>query len=103
MTPRHCTRADTTHEPCTAKSHDFIDQNARINDATARLARRLESHSDVVDKVHLSPNESVKYGVVLYLHHSCQRAFYAFDVLKGPSLGTNFTLVCPPTLVAHYH
>jgi cystathionine gamma-synthase len=25
------------------------------------------------------------------------------DVPKGPSLGTNFTLVCPYTLLAHYH
>jgi cystathionine gamma-synthase len=25
------------------------------------------------------------------------------DVAKGPSLGTNFTLVCPYTLLAHYH
>ena len=34
----------------------------------------------------------------------CQRTFYdALDVAKGPSLGTNFTLVCPYTLLAHYH
>jgi cystathionine gamma-synthase len=29
--------------------------------------------------------------------------FYdALDCAKGPSLGTNFTLVCPYTLLAHY-
>jgi hypothetical protein len=34
----------------------------------------------------------------------CQRTFYdSLDVAKGPSLGTNFTLVCPYTLLAHYH
>lgn len=27
----------------------------------------------------------------------------ALEVLKGPSLGTNFTLCCPYTLIAHYH
>jgi cystathionine gamma-synthase len=29
--------------------------------------------------------------------------FDAFDVAKGPSLGTNFTLACPYTLLAHYN
>ncbi|KAL7560910.1 hypothetical protein ACA910_008190 [Epithemia clementina (nom. ined.)] len=47
------------------------------------------------------------YGGLLsiVLHpHVCQRTFYdALDVAKGPSLGTNFTLVCPYTLLAHYH
>jgi hypothetical protein len=36
--------------------------------------------------------------------HICQRTFFdALDVAKGPSLGTNFTLACPYTLLAHYH
>ena len=41
----------------------------------------------------------------IHLHqHICQRTFYdILDVAKGPSLGTNFTLVCPYTLLAHYH
>jgi cystathionine gamma-synthase len=41
----------------------------------------------------------------IHLHpHMCQRAFYdGLDVAKGPSLGTNFTLICPYTLLAHYH
>lgn len=30
--------------------------------------------------------------------------FYdALNLSKGPSLGTNFTLVCPYTLLAHYY
>jgi hypothetical protein len=34
----------------------------------------------------------------------CQRTFYdSLNISKGPSLGTNFTLVCPYTLLAHYH
>jgi cystathionine gamma-synthase len=28
--------------------------------------------------------------------------FDALNVFKGPSLGTNFTLACPYTLLAHY-
>ena len=30
------------------------------------------------------------------------RFYDALRVCKGPSLGTNFTLVCPYTLLAHY-
>jgi cystathionine gamma-synthase len=30
------------------------------------------------------------------------RAYDALRVSKGPSLGTNFSLVCPYTLLAHY-
>jgi len=47
------------------------------------------------------------YGGLLAIilgSHICQRTFY--DMLpssKGPSLGTNFTLICPYTLLAHYH
>jgi len=34
----------------------------------------------------------------------CSMSFYDhLDCAKGPSLGTNFTLVCPYTLLAHYH
>jgi cystathionine gamma-synthase len=32
-----------------------------------------------------------------------EKAFYdALEVSKGPSLGTNFTISCPYTLLAHY-
>jgi cystathionine gamma-synthase len=30
------------------------------------------------------------------------RVYDAMEFCKGPSLGTNFTLVCPYTLLAHY-
>ena len=30
------------------------------------------------------------------------RIYDALDVSKGPSLGTDFTLACPYTLIAHY-
>ena len=43
--------------------------------------------------------------MAIILHpHICQRTFYdRLDLSKGPSLGTDFTLVCPYTLLAHYH
>ena len=41
---------------------------------------------------------------ILLDSHMCQRTFYdALEFAKGPSLGTNFTLICPYTLLAHYH
>jgi len=34
----------------------------------------------------------------------CEKAFYNhLQLSKGPSLGTNFTLACPYTMLAHYH
>jgi len=40
---------------------------------------------------------------LLLCPHMNTKAFYdALAVNKGPSLGTNFTLVCPYTLLAHY-
>lgn len=47
-----------------------------------------------------------KYGFLLsatFASPQCAIAFHdALDVAKGPSLGTNFTLVCAYTLLAHY-
>ncbi|MDP6718218.1 MAG: PLP-dependent transferase, partial [Pirellulaceae bacterium] len=34
---------------------------------------------------------------------SAPRFFDAVRVNKGPSLGTNYTLICPYTILAHYH
>jgi cystathionine gamma-synthase len=47
-----------------------------------------------------------KYGFLLsatFVSPECAIAFHdALDVAKGPSLGTNFTLACAYTLLAHY-
>jgi cystathionine gamma-synthase len=41
--------------------------------------------------------------MVLHGGEAATRSFYdALEVNKGPSLGTNYTLVCPYTLLAHY-
>jgi cystathionine gamma-synthase len=99
-------------------STDFVERNAIVNRTTERLADWLLEHPDVETVYypkHSAPMyEKVKrkeanagYGGLLsiLLHpHICQRNFYdALNVAKGPSLGTNFTLVCPYTLLAHYH
>jgi cystathionine gamma-synthase len=97
-------------------SVDFVERNETINANAEALSDWLVEHGDV-EKVfypkYVAPlYEAVKrpeggYGGLLsiILHpHMCQRTFYdALNVAKGPSLGTNFTLVCPYTLLAHYH
>ena len=35
-------------------------------------------------------------------HDASPRFFDALEVSKGPSLGTNYSLACPYTLLAHY-
>ena len=104
-------------------SRTFPERNARINETACQLADYLRDHPDV-DQVYypkytstlytnyasspLPPyNNNKNFGglfSILLDSHICQRTFYdALDVAKGPSLGTNFTLACPYTLLAHYH
>jgi cystathionine gamma-synthase len=41
--------------------------------------------------------------MIIYIMSIYLQAFFdALDTHKGPSLGTNFTLACPYTLLAHY-
>jgi len=108
-----------------SNSVDFLQRSSKINGTAESLADWLQNHEDVATvyypkftcnegyKSLLNNNESLKnkhragYGGLLsiLLHsHVCQRTFYDnLDVAKGPSLGTNFTLVCPYTLLAHFH
>lgn len=93
-------------------SHSFAQRNERINRTAAQLADYLMGHADV-DRIYYPKytthytKYSNKFGglfSILLDSHICQRTFYdALDVAKGPSLGTNFTLACPYTLLAHYH
>lgn len=97
-------------------SRDFVERNAKINDTSEKLADFLNGHPDI-EMVwypkYVAPlfpkyqKEGGGFGGLMSIHlhpHICQRTFYdALDVAKGPSLGTNFTLVCPYTLLAHYH
>ena len=96
-----------------ANSVDFVQRSEKINETAEALADWLQQHP-AVDQVYYPKNaplyDSIKTGgygglmSMLLLPHMCQRHFYdALDVAKGPSLGTNFTLVCPYTLLAHYH
>ena len=95
-------------------SLDFEERNDRINGTAEELADWLRDQPEI-DTVYYPKYTSLYsqvatgrgYGGLLSLllqSHVCQRTFYdALDVAKGPSLGTNFTLMCPYTLLAHYH
>jgi cystathionine gamma-synthase len=96
-------------------SRDFVERNARINESSEKLADFLHEHPDVetvwypkyVAPLYPKYQKNDGFGGLMSIHlhpHICQRTFYdELDVAKGPSLGTNFTLVCPYTLLAHYH
>lgn len=99
-----------------SNSIDFIERNDRINANAEGLADWLKDHPDVervyYPKLSMAPHHytSVQrggYGGLMSVTlppHMCQRTFYdSLNVAKGPSLGTNYTLVCPYTLLAHYH
>ncbi|GMH69372.1 hypothetical protein TrLO_g2894 [Triparma laevis f. longispina] len=103
-------------------SEDFLERSSRINENTEKLADWLNEREEV-DSVFYpkftqpelynrflntsTPSHTSGYGglFALILHeHICERTFYDnLEICKGPSLGTNFTLACPYTLLAHYH
>lgn len=41
-------------------------------------------------------------SIIFYTNDDAIEMFDALETAKGPSLGTNFTLCCPYTLLAHY-
>ena len=99
-------------------STDFCERNAVINQNAEALADWLAEQPDVETVFYpklsataplyerlMRPGAGYGGLMSILLHpHMCQRHFYdALNVAKGPSLGTNFTLVCPYTLLAHYH
>ncbi|XJO72269.1 hypothetical protein BDV3_003408 [Batrachochytrium dendrobatidis] len=42
------------------------------------------------------------FSLILKLEQDAIRFYDAIEIYKGPSLGTNFTLACPYTILAHY-
>ena len=81
--------------------------------ANARLLADFLSGQDAVKKVHYAGYSDhfveVARGadtggamVTIELHGKLQPFFDALNVMKGPSFGTKFTLVCPFMYLAHY-
>ncbi len=98
-------------------SAHFPERMEIINQNSSALAAWLSSHP-AVERCYYPNNETTDaydhvrrpqggYGgllsIVLKEGEPAAQAFYdALRVSKGPSLGTNFTLACPYTLLAHY-
>ncbi len=100
-------------------SEDFPERMEVINGNALALSDYLAERPEV-EAVHypcfetrelyekiMRPGPGSGYGglvsILLRGGEAAARAFYdALEVSKGPSLGTNFTLACPYTLLAHY-
>ncbi|KYK60781.1 hypothetical protein DCS_01919 [Drechmeria coniospora] len=97
-----------------------VDFEARVGVAgrnAAAMAEQLRRHRSVERVYYPKGSESQQfydrrrregagYGYLLSIRFVAPAAAVAFhdalDVAKGPSLGTNFTLMCAYTLLAHY-
>ena len=98
-------------------SRDFISRIGRINKNAEAIALTLHS-SPIVKQVYYPKyrpnrrnydrcrNPNGGYGGLLSVTfkqiEQAMAFFDALEVQKGPSLGTNFTLSCPYTILAHY-
>lgn len=97
-------------------SRDFADRMRTVNRNSVALYEFLAEHPAVEKVFHPITDESGLYDHVLREEggYGClmsfvlkdksraPRVYDAMEFCKGPSLGTNFTLVCPYTLLAHY-
>ncbi|KAL4864961.1 hypothetical protein BDV12DRAFT_157386 [Aspergillus spectabilis] len=98
-------------------SRDFVSRIEKINRTTEDITAMLKESPLVKNVYYPKYNPSLPLyeafrttnggygGLFSVTFHSTAEAVAFFDnleVLKGPSLGTNFTLSCPYTLLAHY-
>ncbi len=105
-------------------SEDFLERSSKINETTEALADWLKEREEISTIYYPKYTCPTGYNLVLRQddcdgrhtpgygglfsiildHHVCVRTFYdKINLSKGPSLGTNFSLACPYTLLAHYH
>lgn len=97
-------------------SRDFVERMKVVGRNSVALYEFLSEHPAVEHVFHSIEDETGLYDHLLRVEgsHGClmsfvlrdkyraQRVYDAMEFSKGPSLGTNFTLVCPYTLLAHY-
>ncbi|MFM1919294.1 MAG: Cystathionine gamma-synthase [Candidatus Hydrogenedentota bacterium] len=96
-------------------SRDYAERARRVNENTAAVVAHLRSHP-AVDSIWY-PEGDANYEALrrpggghgglfsMLLKQPAERSQPFYDrlrITKGPSLGTNFSLVCPYTLLAHY-
>lgn len=105
-------------------SVDFLERSSKINQTTEALVDWLikrdeiaslyypkytnrEGYEKVLKKDDYNGKHKPGYGGLFSIvldEHICDRSFFdKINLSKGPSLGTNFSLSCPYTLLAHYH
>ena len=99
-------------------SRHFGERVEATNENCADVLEYLDTHPKV-DKIwhpttikgdyyHQVKRESGGYGGLFSMtlkdgaNGAAERFYNALQISKGPSLGTNFSLVCPYTLLAHY-
>ena len=90
-----------------SNSRNLAERVAVINSNAAELVRRLRTHPSVQQVFYPRQDaESAGGGLMsVLLRNAATRTAQVFDrlrVCKGPNLGTDFTLCCPYTLLAHY-
>jgi cystathionine gamma-synthase len=98
-------------------SRDFVQRAEGMSRNAVALAEYLREHPKVEKVWHAQWDGGVGYEYIrregggygcLFsfllkdAENTSERFYDALRVCKGPSLGTNFTLVCPYTLLAHY-
>ncbi|OAX81038.1 hypothetical protein ACJ72_04624 [Emergomyces africanus] len=98
-------------------SRDFVSRIERINAATEEITAQLKASPLIKDLYYPKYNPTRPFydkcknpnggygGLYSVTFHSKDEAvaFYdALEVMKGPSLGTNFTLSSPYVILAHY-
>ena len=96
-------------------SFDVSERVRKLDKNCLELAQKLASHNSVEIVLHPKNCPNFKalmrpgggYGCLLSIKlkgevTKASQFYNSLRVSKGPSLGTNFTLVCPYTLLAHY-
>ena len=96
-------------------SRDVKDRLKRLNQSCLKLKEKLETKKEISKVLHpqycKNFNSLLKkgggYGCLLSFElkggiEESKRVYDSLRVNKGPSLGTNFTLVCPYVQLAHF-
>ena len=100
-------------------SYDLEARVRASNENAEEVVKLLQSRSDVVSRVYHPLTETKElydefkrettggYGALLSIQFEDDtkaRMFYdRLDAAKGPGFGSNFTLVCPYTMIAHFN
>ena len=108
--------SDADAEVLNTNSADLDRRMSRINANAQALATYLRNHSEV-ESVYYPSSDDAGYELLrkdsggfggllsIVLKNPAETTAATFDrleVCKGPNLGTNFTLCCPYTILAHY-